>query len=578
MNNISPEKQRELEKKSSAISLSDMEMFIFPDLIFSLVLANIMSPILWRWRDDPWFTEFNKRGSVARINRLKQYIMDHYTFNLDLETWGLTTQEKELARFNSFIDRETLSKSNALFGYEGDKYYFDIDIRRHFGLDKYNTNVIPYWKTETLEAMTAFSKKPGYNTGAGECVSLAALYAAALFVVLDIPLEQIYLMATPLHSQNFVDLGDGIITNNRRIVTKNMWFNGTELSAQARRAIEHENITFVTHCSGWIHTIYDTATISKATIESFSTKLTNYLATSLTPEILGNFLRQYPEAQNCFVVKYIINGHLHYLPLSRAFAYERDTPFKVTDNTRQQLLATIDQEEMHSAICQQCIVLDDLENYLRQYPVDINSEDDIARLEQRLSSNCINIKETLKHLIAFCKTTPRLPKHSEKQFISQGTPLGIVPGMSRDEIIKRVYAIKDENEYCKMALYAWRDLRNTELEPFIKAALERNPVCIEATQEFVDDTALCNAITTKLTNESIYEETFRLAQPDEVWNYQCGDGLEQAIMLATILKARNPDSAIEITIANNVATLTRNGETLFTAKTQKTISTNLIKF
>ena len=41
----------------------------------------------------------------------------------------------------------------------------------------------------------------------------------------------------------------------------------------------------------------------------------------------------------------------------------------------------------------------------------------------------------------------RLPKHSEKQFISQGTPLGIVPGMSRDEIIKRVYAIKDENEY-----------------------------------------------------------------------------------------------------------------------------------
>lgn len=576
MNTQEASKQRELEKKSSAITLSDMEMFIFPDLIFSLVLANIMSPILWRWRDDPWFTEFNKRGSVARINRLKQYIMDHYTFNLDLETWGLTTQEKELARFNSFIDRETLSKSNALFGYEGDKYYFDIDIRRHFGLDKYNTNVIPYWKTETLEAMTAFSKKSGYSTGAGECVSLAALYAAALFVVLDIPLEQIYLMATPLHSQNFVDLGDGIITNNRRIVTKNMWFNGTELSAQARRAIEHENITFVTHCSGWIHTIYDTATISKATIESFSTKLTNYLATSLTPEILGNFLRQYPEAQNCFVVKYIINGHLHYLPLSRAFAYESDTPFKVTDNTRPQLLATIDQEEMHSAICHQCIVLDDLESYLRQYPVDINSENDIARLEQHLCSNCINIKETLKHLIAFCKTTPRLPKHSEKQFISQGTPLDIVPGMSRDEIIKRVYAIKDENEYCKMALYAWRDLRNTELEPFIKAALERNPVCIEATQEFVDDTALCNAITTKLTNESIYEETFRLAQPDEVWNYQCGDGLEHAIMLATILKARNADAAIEITIANNMATLTRNGESLFTAKTQKTISTNLI--
>ena len=52
---------------------------------------------------------------------------------------------------------------------------------------------------------------------------------------------------------------------------------------------------------------------------------------------------------------------------------------------------------------------------------------------------------------------------------------------------------------------------------------------------------------------------------------------EQGVaMLATILKARNADAAIEITIANNVATLTRNGESLFSAKTQKTISTNLI--
>jgi hypothetical protein len=39
--------------------------------------------------------------------------------------------------------------------YEGDKYYFDIDIRKHFGIDKYKSNVIPYWKTE----MEAFKYK-----------------------------------------------------------------------------------------------------------------------------------------------------------------------------------------------------------------------------------------------------------------------------------------------------------------------------------------------------------------------------------------------------------------------------------
>ena len=60
-----------------------------------------------------------------RITRLKQYIMDHYVFNLDLDTWGLTTKPRELARFQDFLDPDTLAQSNALFGYEGDKYYFD---------------------------------------------------------------------------------------------------------------------------------------------------------------------------------------------------------------------------------------------------------------------------------------------------------------------------------------------------------------------------------------------------------------------------------------------------------------------
>ncbi|WP_406541750.1 hypothetical protein [Clostridium ljungdahlii] len=72
---------------------------------------------------------------------------------------GLTTKENEIARFEPFMNVETISRSNALFGYEGDKYYFSMDIRRHFGLDKYNSNMIPYWKTETVEAMNAFKYK-----------------------------------------------------------------------------------------------------------------------------------------------------------------------------------------------------------------------------------------------------------------------------------------------------------------------------------------------------------------------------------------------------------------------------------
>ncbi|MCK7530264.1 MAG: hypothetical protein MZV63_04020 [Marinilabiliales bacterium] len=88
-----------------------------------------------------------------------------------------------------------------------------------------------------------------FTTGAGECVSLSALYAAAMFVVGRIPLEKIFLIATPLHSQNFMTEKEGLITNNRRIVTKNMWFNGTSFEKRHRRALENEQVTIVSHIS-----------------------------------------------------------------------------------------------------------------------------------------------------------------------------------------------------------------------------------------------------------------------------------------------------------------------------------------
>lgn len=265
------------EEKSAAATLSDMEIFIFPELMFSLVLANILSPRLWRWRDLDWFAGVRDMRPKKRLQRLRQHIMDNYTFNLDLETWGLTTQERELKRFEPFLSSDEIAKSNALFGYQGDVYYYDIDIRRHFGLDKYTSDVIPYWKTETIEAMDAFRHKSGHLVGAGECVSLAGLYAAAAFVVCGLPLESIYLMATPLHSQNFVDVDSGILTNNRRLVTRAMWSNGTVISQQARRALEHERVTIVSHATGYMHLLYPEATIDPAAYARFSDRLRAFL-------------------------------------------------------------------------------------------------------------------------------------------------------------------------------------------------------------------------------------------------------------------------------------------------------------
>ncbi len=544
---------RQQEQKSAAVTLSDMELFIFPELMYSLVLANIMSPRIWRWRDDPWFDGLDRMRPYRRITRIKQYIMDHYIFNLDLDTWGLTTKARELDRFEGIIDADTLAQSNALFGYEGDRYYFDIDIRRHFGLDQYEGETIPYWKTETVEAMDGFKFRPNYETGAGECVSLATLYAAALFVVGGIPLEDIFLMATPLHSQNFVDLDDGILTNNRRLVTKNMWFNGTALSAQARRALENERVTIVAHATGCIHTVYEDATIDPAAYERFGTRVSDFLSTPVTGELLGNFLRHHGNLQPCFQFNFVRHGVDHYIAMERVFAYEHGSPYRITDNSRKKLLEDVDSEELMHDPLPGRMVFNDVEALIKQKRLDLRKPEDADVLRAHFSGECCETGAMLEKLLAFCHVVPRLPDADQKQFSDGHAPLGVDLDMSREEIMARLESIRQKNLMADMAFYAYRDLSRTEPAPFLKAALQRNPVAAASTSE-LDGAALAAQLET-MPNESIYDGPGRLAQPDEVWNCGRGDGIEKAVLLADVLLSREARAPASIAITARAVTL-----------------------
>lgn len=541
---------KDLERKSSAVTLSDMEVFIFPELMYSLVLANIMSPRIWDWRSDEWFSGMDSMTPYRRIVRLKQYIMEHYAFNLDLDTWGLTTKERELARFRDYVDPDALAQSNALFGYEGDKYYFDLDIRTHFGLDKYEGNIIPYWKTETVEAMDAFKYKEGYDFGAGECVSLAALYAAALFIVAKIPLSDIYLMATPLHSQNFVDTGQGLLTNNRRLVTKNMWFNGSALSAQARRALENERVTVVAHETGWIHIMYPEATIDPAAYKNFSTKLRRFLQTPLTPEILGNFIRHSPDLQKCFQVRWRNFGTDRYIAIDKLLAYESSFPYRFNDNTRERLMMEVAGEDFESNPLPGRIVLDDLEQLVQQKRVDIRTQEGFTLLVDAVGDECPRAQDAIERLRSFCWTEPRLPDAEAKVFRRDQPDLRLDVSMERADVVARLDSLRASNEMAHLAFYAYRDLNRTEPEPFLKAALERCPVSVAGCVG-LDDASVIQRVYS-LDDDSIYDEDGRLSQPDEVWNYKRGDGVEKALLLANVLRARHPctDMSIEVTPAS----------------------------
>jgi hypothetical protein len=553
---------RSVEKYSSAVTLSDMEVFIFPELMYSLMLANIMSPRIWKWREDSWFAgKMPVKNELRRMQRLKQYIMDRFAFNLDLNTWGLTTKERELARFAEFIDESILARSNALFGYEGDKYYFDIDIRRHFGLDKYTSNVIPYWKTETLEAMEAFRYKEGYNGGAGECVSLAALYASAAFAIADIPLDKIFLLATPLHSQNFLDIGEGIITNNRRIVTKNMWYNGTELSAKARRALENEKVTIVAHNTGCVHTLYPAASINKDFYGRMKDKLTKFLSTNITYEILANFLRHNNSLQKHFQISHTRHGKILYMEAERVYSYEHSSKLRVGDETQANLLQDIDSDEFFIEPRENRFDMGRLEEFFKDNRIDIDSDDDINKLKIQFANGPVSTSYITSELIKFCRIIPKMPDDGKDW--SNPEPIRL-DGVKSAEEAREALLSQRHIETVDLAFMAFRDLSTSPWKPFLKAAIERNPVCVTDTGGLSIDEAYRCLTSSLFVDESIYDEPTRLAQPDEVWNYKRGDGLEKAIALASIYINRHHENTVTIdTCDGNVKLTCGNDDFLF---------------
>jgi len=555
----------ELEKYSSAITLSDMEIFVFPELIYSLLLANIMSPIIWHWRELDCFKKLEGKSTYRKLMRLKQFIIDEFEFNLDLETWGLTNQSRELKRFEKFISADDITRSNALFGYHGDKYYFDVDIRRHFGLDKYDGDVIPYWKTETLEAMNAFRLKKGYKTAAGECVSLSALYAAAAFIVCRIPLEDIYMILTPLHSQNFIDVQDGILTNNRRLVTKTMWFNGTEISNKAQRALRNENITIVAHSSGYIHCFYKDATINKELYQKFSRKLHEYLSTDLSMAVFANFLRSNHDYQKYFQVCRDCHGQSQFLKAETLFHYEHGSNYRVADKTFEKLLAEVSDEDFVPYQLPNRIRCDVLDDLIKQHKPDLRKPQDKAAFIKFIEPVIPDAPCFVNKLADFLYTEAKLPDH-DKNFLPPD-PIEISTEQSREQIINYLQHKRQTNSTADLAFYAYRDMESCRWAPFIKAALERNPVSIRMAGSMSIDEVY--GWLGQMQNISIYDGG-RLAQPDEVANYQTGDGLEKAFLLANVIHEREPAQDMEIIIEKDNVFLKGKKEYKFaTAKSLK---------
>jgi len=345
------------------------------------------------------------------------------------------------------------------------------------------------------------------------------------------------------------------MTNNRRIMTKNMWFNGTALSGKARRALENEKVTIVSHITGHIHTVYEEATIDRDAYIAFTGKLRDFVRTQLTPAVFVNFLRFKPEYKCLFQYHHLRTGASQYIPLEKLFEYEHSSRTSMNEETRSKLLAEVDPEEFHYDPIPGKIILNDVEEFLKNH---LSSdfriiEEDFARDFTTEHTDCV--KRMFNDIGSFIITEPRLPS-VERKFSKVINPQISVTD-SRDEIIGKITDLSGTSEMALLALYAFRDMERIDWRPFIKAAIERNPVS--------HDTLAGRSageifhIINELKNKSIYDSG-RMAQPDEVWNFRRGDGAEKVFLMANALLINDPAAEVMISLNDDHAILEYAGQ------------------
>jgi hypothetical protein len=311
-----------------------------------------------------------------------------------------------------------------------------------------------------------------------------------------------------------------------------MWFNGTPQSIKARRAIENEKITMLVNNFGYVHTMYQSATMPKEKYEEATLSLKNFLVTEINFEVFVSFLRENLQYQKHFQFCLKHKDKILFIESERVFRQEESSKSRAGTTSHKALLHEIIDRECSKIPLKNRLVLENFEVLLKKNKLDPRNESTKTFFIENLRNFIENPSLFTEKIIAFSYIEPKLPDIGAKKFV-ETEPIILSAQNGRDDLISQIYSLAKTNAVASLAVTAFRDVRNGGWKPFLKAAFERNPVCFDALSHRSFDGIY--DILKKFENVSIYREDFRLAQPDEVWNFGRGDGLEKAIMLASII-------------------------------------------
>ncbi len=242
--------EQQLDILSTAVSLTVLEIDFLPQkLIPAFLLANLMSPALWEWRNEKSAVSDNGilYSPNNRLNQIQRFF-HHYTFtNIDGEPggdpWGLldfAEEEKRLGKeFVDNICEEYDATFRKLLVETPDSQFGQI-INQPY----YRDGFFPRLKNETLEVMNAFISVNEEGKSSGKCIGLGMLWAAALVVWGRFPLDRIVITGNRAHMFVYLDVDDGHLLNNTKWFSTTRINNQSELSEFARVVASSTETTF----------------------------------------------------------------------------------------------------------------------------------------------------------------------------------------------------------------------------------------------------------------------------------------------------------------------------------------------
>jgi hypothetical protein len=244
------------------------------------------------------------------------------------------------------------------------------------------------------------------------------------------------------------------------------------------------------------------------------------------------------------------SGKKRYISLEKMFEYEHTSKYNLSLEMRAQLVNEIEGDEFNLSPIPGKIMLNDVENIFTDGK-EKNLDEFRAEFMKSIGDVSENILgEMLNDLHNFIFTDPDIPG-TDKVFLNPQMPV-ILPDESRGKITETITGLAEKSETALLAMYVYRQMDRIDWVPFVKASIERNPVCFTDMEgRSVMEVYL---ILTNLSDESIYDGN-RLALPDEVWNFRRGDGIEKAFLLADFIIHKIPEGSIEIKIVNEMVIL-----------------------